>query len=216
MPPISKDANVQTGYDLLQSPHIFLNEVMRQAQESEIIKLSMDIREGKQIQFNKGNEVQVIHRDELNTGHLLWADQIICATNATRISLNKQVRELMGFNEEPQNGDRLICLRNSWDKVSNIGEPLVNGSIGFLYNSYSNFIKPPYSNSISVICGNIKINEDEFYEDLILDKKSIINGEYSLDWKTYSRMKSNKFMQHLVPLEFTYGYAITAHKSQRK
>jgi exodeoxyribonuclease-5 len=75
---------------------------MRQAQESEIIRLSMDVREGKQIDFYKGTEVQVIKRDELTTGHLLWADQIICGTNATRIALNNQVRELMGFGEDPQ------------------------------------------------------------------------------------------------------------------
>jgi ATP-dependent exoDNAse (exonuclease V) alpha subunit len=52
------------------------------------------------------------------------------------------------------------------------------------------------------------------YEDLILDKKSIVEGEYGVDWKTYSKMKSSKVMQNLVPLEFTYGYAITCHKSQ--
>ena len=86
LPPVSKDKQKgQTGYDLLQNPHIFLDEVMRQAQESEIIKLSMDVREGKNIEFYKGNEVQIIKRSELTTGHLLWADQIICGTNATRL-----------------------------------------------------------------------------------------------------------------------------------
>ena len=120
----------------------------------------------------------------------------------------------MGFGEDPQDGDRLICLRNSWDQVSDMGEPLVNGSIGILKNSYANFIKPPYHNSIPVICGNIKISEEDEYEDLILDKKSIVEGEYGLDWKTYSRMKGNRNTQHLIPLEFTYGYAITCHKSQ--
>lgn len=215
LPPVLKDKEQgQTGYDLLQMPHIFLDEVMRQAQESEIIRLSMDVREGKTIPFYKGTEVQVIGRDELTTGHLLWADQIICGTNATRIALNNQVRQLMGFGEDPQDGDRLICLRNSWDQVSNMGEPLVNGSIGVLKNSYANFIKPQYHNSIPVICGNIRISEEDEYEDLILDKKSIVEGEYGLDWKTYSRMKGNRNTQHLIPLEFTYGYAITCHKSQ--
>lgn len=219
LPPVNKNnSQGQTGYDLLQTPHIFLDEVMRQAQESEIIKLSMNIREGKPIDFYKGNEIQVIKRDELTTGHLLWADQIICGTNATRISLNNQVRQLMNFGEEPQDGDRVICLRNAWDIISSKGEPLVNGSIGFLDKSYSNFIKPPYCSSIPVIRGNIKIGNDdiEIYNDLILDKKSIIEGEYGVDWKTYSYMKKSKNLQDLVPLEFTYGYAITCHKSQRK
>jgi hypothetical protein len=34
---------------VLDNPHIFLDEIMRQAQESEIIRLSMHVREGKPI-----------------------------------------------------------------------------------------------------------------------------------------------------------------------
>ena len=206
LPPVIKDSNLgETGYDLLQKPHIFLDEVMRQAQESEIIKLSMDIREGKRI---------MPFKEELTTGHLLWADQIICGTNATRVSLNNQVRSLMGFGTEPEDGDRLICLRNSWENASDLGEPLVNGSIGILQKAYSSFIRTPHYKSVPVICGNIKLDEEDMYEDLILDKKSIVEGQYGLDWKTYSSMFKSKKYHNLVPLEFTYGYAITCHKAQ--
>ena len=38
------------AHDLLEHPHVFLDEVMRQAQESEIIRLSMHIREGKPLE----------------------------------------------------------------------------------------------------------------------------------------------------------------------
>ena len=70
LPPVQKDKQSgQTGYDLLQQPHIFLNEVMRQAQESEIIRLSMDVRAGKNIPFYKGTEVQVISRNEKRTNY---------------------------------------------------------------------------------------------------------------------------------------------------
>ena len=215
LPPVQKDKQSgQTGYDLLQQPHIFLNEVMRQAQESEIIRLSMDVRAGKNIPFYKGTEVQVISRNELTTGHLTWADQIICGTNATRIALNNQIRELMGFGENPEDGDRLICLRNSWDDASLLGEPLVNGSIGFLDTSYQSFIRPPFHAPVPVICGNIKIDDEDYYVDLIMDKKSITDGEYGLDWKTYSKLMKNPKTRAMGPLEFTYGYAITCHKSQ--
>ena len=40
LPPIGDDNGV------LADPHIFLDEIMRQAQESEIIRLTMDIRAG--------------------------------------------------------------------------------------------------------------------------------------------------------------------------
>jgi ATP-dependent exoDNAse (exonuclease V) alpha subunit len=39
-------------------------------------------------------------------------------------------------------------------------------------------------------------------------------GVRGLDWKTeYALLKSRK-LQHLVPYEMTYGYAITVHKNQ--
>ena len=41
--------------DILDHPHIFLDEVMRQAQDSEIIRLSMNIRAGNPISYIKGN-----------------------------------------------------------------------------------------------------------------------------------------------------------------
>ena len=40
LPPVSKDDDNH----LLDSPHIFLDEIMRQAQESDIIRLTMQIR----------------------------------------------------------------------------------------------------------------------------------------------------------------------------
>lgn len=52
IPPIDK--NQDNG--ILNNPHIFLDEVMRQAKESDIICLSMDIREGKKINPFRGND----------------------------------------------------------------------------------------------------------------------------------------------------------------
>ena len=57
---------------------------MRQAAESEIIRLTLQIREGKDIPFTKGEEVAVVPKRDLCSGHLLWSDQILCATNKER------------------------------------------------------------------------------------------------------------------------------------
>ena len=92
LPPINKNEDNH----LLDHPHIFLDEIMRQEAESEIINLTMDIRAGKPLTRYQGKEVQVLNKDELTTGMLLWADQIICAKNETRIALNNQMRDLLG------------------------------------------------------------------------------------------------------------------------
>jgi len=45
LPPVP-DGNEDPDNHVLDHPHIFLDEIMRQAQESEIIRLSMHVREG--------------------------------------------------------------------------------------------------------------------------------------------------------------------------
>ena len=109
LPPIDKNDDNH----LLDNPHIFLDEIMRQEEQSEIIKLTMQIREGKQLERYVGTDVQILDKSELTTGMLLWADQIICATNSTRVALNNQMRDLLGHNGEPQDGDKVICLKNN-------------------------------------------------------------------------------------------------------
>ena len=131
LPPVSAEDN-----EVLLHPHIFLDEVMRQAQESEIIRLTMDIREGKEISLQRGKEVRVVSREEtMQSGFYFWADQILVAKNETRSHLNTAMRhgkwkEL--YLETPIVGDKLICLRNNWEKFSTMGEPLVNGLTGTL------------------------------------------------------------------------------------
>ena len=108
LPPIGEDNGI------LAQPHIFLDEIMRQAQESEIIRLTMDIRAGKPLQLFKGNEVQIIDKKDVVEGMFLWADQIICAKNETRKNINQLVRKYkFGVNtNDPIEGDKIICLRN--------------------------------------------------------------------------------------------------------
>ena len=47
-----------------------------------------------------------------------------------------------------------------------------------------------------------------------MDEKQILTGERCLDYKKIFRLNSNMKTAHLVPMEFTYAYAITTHKSQ--
>lgn len=67
LPPVSKDEDNH----LLDNPHIFLDEIMRQEAESEIIQLTMDIRQGKPLNLFKGKEVQILNKEDLTTGMML-------------------------------------------------------------------------------------------------------------------------------------------------
>ena len=213
LPPINKD----TDNHLLDNPHIFLDEVMRQAQESEIIRLTMGIREGKELSNFDGKDVKVLSQYQLNTGMLLWADQILCGTNKTRVEMNNNMRALLERGKQPENGDKVICLRNYWDNWADNGDYLVNGTIGFLNNTYSSFnIIPPLfgGQKIDVIYSNFISDTDADYGEIQMDTKEILTGERSLDNKSIYRLMRSKRYSSLVPYEFTYGYAITCHKAQ--
>ena len=217
LPPVDK----KEDNHLLDAPHIFLDEIMRQAQESEIIQLSMAIRENRPIEVFQGKEVQILNKEELNTGMLTWADQILVATNATRVSINTQMRKLLNFGEQPQDGDKIICLRNYWDCFSDNEEPLVNGTIGILKDSFltkrylPRIVKSTDGLShIDLIMGDFISDSGMYFHSLEMDKKMIDTGEFSLDWKTVYQLNRNPKTRDIPPFEFTYGYAITCHKAQ--
>ena len=217
LPPVEKNEDNH----LLDNPHVFLDEIMRQAAESEIIQLTMKIRNGEPIPYMKGKEVQVIKKDELNTGMLFWADQVLVATNNTRASINAEMRKLMGRGEKPEDGDKVICCRNYWELLADNESPLINGTIGTIKDSFMTFNRLPgfffsdhYPKNIDILKATFVGDCGEVYGSLPMDNKMILEGEKTLDWKTEYKIANNKKYSHLLPLEFTYAYAITTHKSQ--
>ena len=213
LPPVDKDQD----NGLLNNPDIFLDEIMRQSLDSEIIQLSMKIRNQESINYFNGKDVIIMPKTNLNTGVLQWADQILVGTNATRVSINNQMRDLLGRGNKPENGDKVICLRNYWDNFADNDDPLVNGTIGYIDNVYESFNRiPPWAggNTIKVLHADFISDSNADFGSLQMDEKEILTGERCLDYKTIYRLMSNRRTQHLVPMEFTYGYAITGHKSQ--
>lgn len=213
LPPVDKsDDN-----DLLLKPHFFLGTVLRQAQESEIIRVSMDIRAGKPLDLLDGTEVKVLNPADFDESMLLWADQVLVGTNATRISLNNTMRRLLGRDGGPQDGDKVICLKNEWDILADNHDPLVNGTIGYLKNSYSSYVDfPRYlgGHRFGVLQSDFVSDSGALFTDINMDKKMIMTGEKCCDFKTAWTITRNKTHGYKMPKEFTYGYAITTHKSQ--
>ena len=217
LPPIEKDEDNH----LLDKPHVFLDEIMRQAAESEIIRLTMDIREGKPLVCMKGNQVHIVPKDAMTTGMYTWADQILVGTNLTRHAINDQMRELKGFGPDPCDGDKIICLRNYWDDCSEngTGDPLVNGTIGTLILPRADEIYVPYyayeKGKIAALTGGFISELGNNYGVLYMDPKIIRGGESELEWRDKYRLgKLRDKLGDVIPKEFAYGYAITCHKAQ--
>ena len=213
IPPIDKNADNH----VLDNPHIFLDKIMRQAQESEIIRLTMGIRERKNIDYYKGDQVMIVRPEEVVDGMYFWADQIICATNKKRNETNNFLREVEGRGKEPEVGDKVICCRNCWDIIDSSGEnALVNGTIGFLDEYEKVRITYPIYKmpSIEVIRAKIITPNDGNFENVLLDPKTLDGGSPSLDSRQAYQIYKHSELKHLEPIEFNYGSAITGHKAQ--
>lgn len=217
LPPIEEDEDNH----LLEHPHVFLNEIVRQALDSEIIQLTMKIRNKESFDNFNGNEVKVLLDTEVTSGMLQWGDQVIVGTNMQRQIRNNQIRTLLNRGPDLEDGDKIICLRNYWETVNFEGDPLVNGTIGILANSHRDWLNLPsfiarseVVKKFDIITGDFIAN-DNVYPMIEIDHNMLVKGEKCCDWRLeykLSRLKTR--FGDLMPKEFAYGYAITCHKAQ--
>ena len=226
LPPIADVKGEDPNNHVLDHPHIFLDEIMRQAQESEIIRLSMHIRENKPIFIFpvKNEEVMIFKKEDMTDSMLAWADQILCATKFTKNNLNNRVRTFYGFPKTPQVGDKIINLHNEWETLSTNNNPLTNGIIGTIcedfevkdyeYSGYVNTGKysgPSFKIPILYIIMTGDEENEKFY-DLSIDYNELLTGNPSLTGEQQYRIMRTKTL--INPLHFNYGYAITVWKAQ--
>lgn len=212
LPPVSEEDSPS----VLDNPHIFLDEIMRQAKDSEIIRLSSDIRERKPISPFKGEEVNIVRKRDTVDGMLTWADQILCGKNNTRYQLNSYFRKMKwgdDVDNAPLIGDKIICRKNNWDKLNRVGDAIVNGTIGTLDSFYTtdnpwlgkkciiNFLPDKYDERDE--------DKDILFRDILIDWKLLTTNE-----PTVTKENFRMFPKWLRPEQFEYGYAITTHKAQ--
>ena len=205
LPAISESANI------LEQPHVMLTEITRQALDSPIIRLSMDIREGKSLNYGGPKEAKIMSQEKISKALLLGADIILCGRNDTRRILNDKVRKLKWedkYTEGPVNGDRLICLRNYWRVTDMEGEtPLLNGLIGTINKITTKDTKalhPKLTGAFVDDVGNV-FQKNKFN----IDYKLLTTGEPTVNsnnWQNFYRVQK--------PLEFDYGYVVTTWKAQ--
>lgn len=227
LPPIDGESQ------LLMHPHVFLDEVVRQAQDSEIIRLSMDIRNGIELKPYKGKEVVIVSKKQLNDLYFSGADQIIAAKNVTRNDINWRCRKIKFGNDVPPHpieGEKAICLKNYWNVLSNCvdvsdadiwdndmgafnsisylndRDPLINGMIGELSNIKFDHNVFKYKDTM---LADFSIGDSNTFYKLFMDYRLFAESQQTINsdnWKEFRGMTK--------PMLFDYAYCITCHKSQ--
>lgn len=188
LPPV-KDAGFFTDAD----PDIMLTEIYRQAADNPIIRMSMDIREGRGLDYGTYGESRVIRAGEVSRDDVLTADQILVGRNATRITYNDRVRELRGLRPRiPVVGDRLVCLRNNRQKN------LLNGQLWEVSE-----IKPKGRGTMEMLLSPEDAGGRNADALVFTHEKFFQGREDEFGWQERRRYD-----------EFYFGYALTVHKSQ--
>ncbi len=185
------------GYFTAKEPDFMLTEIHRQAEDNPIIRMSMDIREGRGLAPGSYGDSAVLRRADIDQDAMralvMDADQIICGRNQTRKTFNVRMRQLHGVTSEaPTPGERLICLKNNRTKG------LLNGGMWTVRRA----TKP-------TALGRVRMSVDSLDDDIMQDidvetpMEFFAGTEDKLDWREKKKID-----------EFTFGYAITCHKSQ--
>lgn len=215
LPSISREDH----QEVLNHPHIFLDEIMRQAQESEIVRLSMWIREGNSLSSYRGSNEEVKIVSRADEGMFEWADQILCATNATRNKLNNQYRRMLHFGEEPQPGDKIIGLTNHWDFDSMDADPipLTNGTIGTIVDYKRDYIEFPHwitTSPVPILTTKMQTEDGHIFTDIPIDYSSIKTGASFFSDSQKGTIRVSRKPMPEIPYDFAYGYCITVWKFQ--
>src|SRR4051794_10843299 len=72
------------GFFTEVEPDAMLTEVHRQAEDNPIIRLSMDIRAGLDLEPGRYGETEIVVRPDLDPQRVIVADQVLVGRNATR------------------------------------------------------------------------------------------------------------------------------------
>ena len=180
-----------TGYFTDAKPDIMLTEIHRQARDNPIIEMATRVRNGEPLELGQYGSSSVISRatPELATA----ANQVIVGKNATRNATNRRMRQLLGFDGAPfpREGEKLVCLRNDRE----LG--LLNGT---LHTSMTD------SEELGGYV-NLRIRPEDYPQAeplLVSAHPEHFNGD----------PEQIGYWERRDAQEFTFGYALTCHKSQ--
>lgn len=197
-----------------------LTEILRQAQDSPIIRASMRLRQGERM--GALQEIPFLGVDQLWTAayQVFQAGGItVCHKNATRFQLNAGLRQMFGYSgmELPQPGEPLLVLKNNYDLGYFNGEtvlfekwvkaPADRETIRDRYKNITEYVK--FGCATVGDCRAIMAVEE-------------LHGRLSSGLSTISRGGKKWALREGVwtgdqvasQLHANFGYCYTAHKSQ--
>ncbi len=185
LPPIA-----DTGFFTQCEPDFMLTDVHRQSQDSPVLALATTVRRRINLDYGDYGASSVLPRGILDIAQVADYDQILVGRNRTRKDINREVRAHKGFTSHlPEEGDRLVCLRNDYDMG------LLNGSQWDVLNC-------------QIVTENV-IRLDIVGENGGMPMTVVAHRHYFEDREDTLRPWDIRAFQ-----AFDFAYAMTVHKSQ--
>jgi exodeoxyribonuclease V len=187
-----------------------LTEVLRQAQESPIIRASMKLRSGDWFQalmdLPRTPEAEVFAQADATQAA---GGVIICHKNASRHQVNRELRKRRGLEGTACPGEPLLVLRNNYDVERFNGEIVTFGAWEYLsqreldvYDTYSKSV-------IKTGFGRADVEGDT----VILAVKQVA-GEMEGVAPAGIEKSAKRNLTEGSFLHANFGYCLTAHKAQ--
>ena len=197
LPPV-----MDVGFFRDARPDVMLEEVLRQALDSGIIRMSMEIRQGRAIPLGRySDDARKLEKTAVHFDEWLGFDQIITGKNTSRRKINRFFRTKRypdaGRSIYPLRGDKLICLKNEFEDNTFY----INGVIG------SCLADVPKSDDLPWLVAPELLYEGEIIKDVCMWKRGF---EQNYD----ETLKDDMHFERQGMRQFDYAYGITVHKSQ--
>lgn len=178
-----------SGFFMSKRPEIMLTEIHRQAKDNPIIAMATIVREGGSLKPGSYGSSRVITKAQLTAEDITSADQLLVGRNATRRGCNNRLRTLNGIEGTfPQQGERLVCLRN-------------NRELGFWNGGIYRTTEKAADNGDSLWLNFESVDEPGPALQAYAHRGHFLGED--IPW--YEKKERE---------EFDYGYALTVHKSQ--
>jgi len=211
----------------LGAERVEMTEVVRQAQGSPVIRASMALRNGEGVRALRDlQRVETAQLRDVVTAVHKAGGVTICHRNVTRYSLNAGIRQTLGiFDEMPQVGEPLLCLKNTyeagivngeafsfegWIKAQEDGDVLRPDMPEMVYDRYKDVRETVRFGATQIGKVKVSLALEELHGRLTVGQRPLLDS--AAKWARLQNLFSNDALAPHVSANF--GYAYTAHKAQ--
>ena len=194
---------------------VMLTEILRQAASSPIIRVTMALRESDP--YEALMDLDVVLPNEIDDA-LMDSDMRICRSNKARHMLNARCRQLLGLTGAINAGEPLLVLKNNMSLNVFNGETHTYG--GTLDTLETKEVFDYFTKEKATVHAELGIVANQ---EVVLVHEAL---DGSLDGKISAAALEKAYDRHQRPqnkedtephpwfLHASYGYVLTAHKSQ--